>query len=118
MMKKILYTVGMMICLGISYYAYDKYKHRSDIVLDAVLSKNIDATKFLLEKNHNINKKYEYGHTLLHCAALSGNYEMVKLLVEKHALLLKNDFGLTAVDSARDMGNERILIYLKQHYKL
>lgn len=43
---------------------------------------------------------------------------MVKLLVEKHALLLKNDFGLTAVDSARDMGNERILIYLKQHYKL
>ena len=117
MIKEILYTVGMMICLGTSYYMYDKYKHKSDIVLDAVLSRNIDVTKFLLEKKYDINKKYDYGHTLLHSAALNGDFEMVKLLVEKHALLLKNDFGLTAIDSAEDMKNYEIVIYLKGYFK-
>ena len=118
MLKKYFCAMGLILSFIIFFDIFENNTHKPDLVLDAVLSGNITATKFLLERSHYVNKKYEYGHTLLHCAALSGNYEMVKLLVEHHALILENDFGLTAIDSARDMGNERIVTYLKQYYKL
>lgn len=118
-MKKFLCIGGLILCLGSNYYIFNKYNdYKSNLVLEAVLSHNLEVTQFLLEKYDNVNKKYKYGHTLLHCAALSGDFEMVKLLVEKDAQLVKNDFGLSAIDSASDMGHGKIVTYLKQEYNL
>lgn len=117
MIKKSLYVVGLIVWLGSGYCIYKKNTQSPDIVLDAVLSGNKEATKFLLERNYNVNRQYKYGHTLLHNAALNGDLKMVKLLVKRHALLLKNDFGLTAIDSAKDMKNHEIVTYLKEYFK-
>jgi ankyrin repeat protein len=83
-----------------------------DIILDAVLENNICVTKFVLKHKIDINKQYRYGHTLLHNAALYGDINMVKLLVKNGAKLIKNDFGLTAIDSARDNGYNDVVEYL------
>jgi ankyrin repeat protein len=37
---------------------------------------------------------------------------MVKLLVKNGAKLIKNDFGLTAINSARDNGHSDVMEYL------
>ena len=87
-------------------------KNKNDLILDAVLENNICATKFLIKHKIDINKKYRYGHTLLHNAALYGDINMVKLLVKNGAKLIKNDFGLTAIDSASDNGHIEVVEYL------
>ena len=85
---------------------------KEDLILDAILQNNICATQFLIEHKIDINKKYKYGHTLLHNAALYGDINMVRLLVKNGAKLIKNDFGLTAIDSARDNGHSDLVKYL------
>lgn len=115
--KDLLCLFLVFICLVMSNILYKKNQYPSELLLDAVLNNNIEVTRFLLEKEININHKYKYGHTLLHCAALYGDLEMVKLLVKKGAKLLKNEFELTAKDSARDMNNKRVFEYLEKSYK-
>jgi ankyrin repeat protein len=85
---------------------------REDLILDAILVNNICATQFLIEHKIDINKKYKYGHTLLHNAALYGDINMIKLLVKNDAKLIKNDFELTAIDSARDNNHSDVVEYL------
>ena len=89
---------------------------QEDLILDAVLQNNICATQFLIEHKIDINKKYRYGHTLLHNAALYGDINMVKFLVKNGAKLIKNDFGLTAIDSTRDNNDTKIEDYLVNHF--
>jgi len=89
---------------------------KEDLILDAVLQNNICATQFLIEHKIDINKKYRYGHTLLHNAALYGDINMVKFLVKNGAKLIKNDFGLTAIDSTRDNNDTKIEDYLVNHF--
>jgi len=91
--------------------------NKNDLILEAVMQNNICATKFLIEQKIDINKKYRYGHTLLHNAALYGDINMVKLLVKNGAKLIKNDFGLTAIDSARDNGHSEVVEYLVGCYR-
>ncbi len=86
--------------------------NKNDLILEAVMQNNICATKFLIEQKIDINKKYKYGHTFLHNAALYGDINMVKLLVKNGAKLINNDFGLTAIDSARDNNHSDVVEYL------
>lgn len=83
---------------------------------DAVLSDNIVATQFLIKHGASINCKYKHNQTLLHSAALYGDIKMVKLLVKNDAKLLKNDFGLSAIDSARDNNNSYVVKFLVGYY--
>ena len=105
--------VGFVVVL-VKFLPYNMTHRYSndDIVLDAVLENNICATKFLIKHKIDINKQYRYGHTLLHNAALYGDINMVKLLVKSGAKLIKNDFGLTAIDSARDNNHSNVVEYL------
>ena len=96
--------------ISTSYYV------KEDLILDAVLQNNICATQFLIAHKININKKYKYGHTLLHNAVLYGDINMVKLLVKSGAKLTNNDFGLSAINSARDNNHTEIENYLENYF--
>jgi len=94
--------IGVLASISIFSTENTQYKN---LIQEAVLSDNVEATKFLIKHGANINCKYKHNHTLLHSAALYGDIEMVETLVQSGAELSKNDFGLSAVDSARDTNN-------------
>ena len=95
----------------------EKSISNKNLILEAVVSNNIAATKFLIEQDISVNSKYKYNHTLLHSAALYGDIKMVKLLVENKSKLSKNNFDLTAINSAKDMNHKDVVDYLESVYK-
>ena len=70
----------------------------------------------VLNALNTINCKYEHKHTLFHSATLYGDIKMVKLLVNSSAKLSKNDFGLSAIDSARDFTHSDVVEFLVGYY--
>jgi ankyrin repeat protein len=109
----ILLFLGLVSIISINTTKNNQYKK---LIQKAVLANNICATKFLIKNSVNINAKYKYNHTLLHSAALYGDIVMVKLLVKSGAKLSKNDFGLTAIDSAKDNNNTGVAKFLVGYY--
>jgi len=116
------YTKYLIICIvfigvlaSISTYNTENTQYKN-LIQEAVLSDNVEATKFLIKHGANVNSKYKYNHTLLHSAALYGDIEMVETLVHSGAKLSKNDFGLSAIDSARDNKNNDVVEYLVRYY--
>jgi ankyrin repeat protein len=109
----ILLFLGLVSIISINTTKNNQYEK---LIQKAVLDNNICATKFLLENGANINAKYKYNHTLLHSAALYGDIVMVKLLVKNGAKLSKNDFGLTAINSAKDNNNTEVVKFLVEYY--
>ena len=116
------YTKYFIICIvfigvlaSISTFSTENTQYKK-LIHEAVLSNNISATKFLIKHGANINCKYKHNHTLLHSAALYGDIEMVETLVQSGAELSKNDFGLSAIDSASDNNNSDVVEYLVRYY--
>ncbi len=116
------YTKYFIVCVffigllaGISTYNTKNTQYKK-LIHEAVLSNNINATKFLINNGASVNPKYKHNHTLLHSAALYGDIEMVKLLTKSGAKLSKNDFGLSAVDSASDNENSEVMEFLVGYY--
>lgn len=109
----ILLIVFIGLLAGISIVNTEKTQHK-ELILKAVLSNNIEVTRFLLDDGADINVKYKHNHTLLHSAALYGDMKMVMLLVNNGAKLIKNDFELTAIDSAEK--NSEVKAYLVKNY--
>jgi len=87
-----------------------------NLALQATLDNKLETVKFLLVNGVDVNTKYENNHTLLHNAALDGNLAMVKILVAHKAKLSKNEFGLNAIDSAKENKTDAVLNYLTQHF--
>lgn len=105
-------TLSSAVILAISVFQYNKQLHKPDLALEAVLSHNVEATRFLIVNGYDINKRYQGGNTLLHSAALNGDLQMVKMLVGLGAKLQYNDSLNTAIVSARDFDNEEVAAYL------
>lgn len=65
---------------------------------------NKKIAKLLISKGANINNKSEYrGNTVLHCAIIKGNKDIVELLLELGAdTTIKNDQGFVAADIAEN----------------
>ena len=95
----------------------EKSVSNKNLILEAVISNNIETTKFLIEQGISVNSKYKYNHTLLHSAALYGDIKMVKLLVKNKSKLSKNNFDLTAINSAADMNHTDVVDYLESVYE-
>lgn len=116
------YTKYFIICIvfigvlaSISTFSIENTQYKK-LIHEAVLSNNISATKILIKRGANINCKYKHNHTLLHSAALYGDIKMVEILVKNGAGLSTNDFGLSAIDSARDNNNSDVMEYLVRYY--
>jgi ankyrin repeat protein len=117
--KQIKYLIATILSIGL--FAIVIKTMQSDIdykklIQEAVLSDNIEATRFLIKQEADVNYKYAYNHTLLHSAALYGDIKMVKLLVNSGAKLYKNDFGLSAIDSAKDFNHSDVVKFLIGNY--
>lgn len=112
----IMFTIMMIIgFMSLISTNVSKELSNKDLIHKAVLSNNIEATRFLISQGIDINSKYKHKHTLLHSAALYGDINMVKLLVENKAKLIKNNFELTAINSAKEMNHTHIVKYLKNN---
>ena len=109
----IILSIGLFATISVTTTQNSPYKK---LVQKAVLSDNIEATKFLIKQGIDINYKYKHNHTLLHSAALYGDIKMVKLLVDSGAKLSKNDFELSAIDSAKDFNHSDVVEYLVGYY--
>jgi len=112
---KYLCIVFIGVLASMSTFSTENIQYKN-LIQEVVLSDNVEATKFLIKRGANVNFKYKYNHTLLHSAALYGNLEMVETLVQSGALLSKNDFGLSAIDSAKDMNNSDVVEFLIRYY--
>ena len=116
------YSKYFIICIvfigvlaSVSTFSTENTQYKN-LIQEAVLSDNVEATNFLIKHGANVNSKYKYNHTLLHSAALYGDMKMVKTLVQSGAKLSKNDFGLSAIDSARDNNNSDVVEFLVRYY--
>ena len=59
----------------------------SELIFQAVEMGNVTELKTLIENGANIKVKNEHGWTLLHVAAMKGDLEVVKRLLEKCAVV-------------------------------
>jgi len=116
------YSKYFIICIvfigvlaSISTFSTENTQYKN-LIQEAVLDDNVEATNFLIKQGANVNSKYKYNHTLLHSAALYGDIEMVETLVQSGAKLSKNDFGLSAIDSASDNNNSDVVEFLVRYY--
>ena len=70
------------------------------------LNRKIAVLETLLSHGIDIETADEDGHTALHCAALSGNLEMAKILINKGASVnAKNNWADSPLDSAASGGH-------------
>jgi len=112
----IMFTIMMIIgFMSLINTNVSKELSNKELIHEAVLSNNIEATRFLISQGIDVNSKYKHKYTLLHSAALYGDINMVKLLVENKAKLIKNNFELTAINSAIEMKHTHIVKYLKNN---
>ena len=79
----------------------------------AVICKNFQLTKALLDAGARINQKGKYGLTALHFAARHGYLDVVKLLVQHNGdILLKTDDGKNAIDHAKRTNHQEVVEFL------
>lgn len=78
-------------------------------LMAAVVKKNVELTRFLLEHKADPNIADSNGTTAMHYAVIFENLELVKLLVKAKANTnLKDNRGNTAIDYVRINKNESI----------
>ena len=78
-------------------------------LMAAVVKKNVELTRFLLEHKADPNIADSNGTTAMHYAVIFENLELVKLLVKAKAKTnLKDNRGNTAIDYVRINKNESI----------
>ena len=95
---------------------------KSSLSRMAILSNNPSALEFLLQNGSDANASTAYAHhygrdscRLLHFAAMQGDLESVKLLLDYNADLRAEDFeGKTAFDKASSCGKSTVLRVLTQ----
>ena len=78
---------------------------------------NYVAVKELIKRGADVNIPGEFDQTPLHTAVLTGNLDIIKLLLENGADLSQVDErNLTAIDYAKDEKDEKIIIFLERNY--
>jgi hypothetical protein len=82
----------------------------------AVRSKNTVAMKLLLHAGENTMQTLHNGQTVLHIACALGNDEAVKALLQSGVdVSVKDDFGYTAADVAKQNGQTRLAALIQEH---
>jgi len=90
-----------------------KYEYGKTVLIFGIKTKNLETTKWLVEKGADLNAEDIYGGTVLHYATIKRNLEIVKFLVEKGAVLNAKDiYGGTVLHYASRSENLEIVKFL------
>jgi ankyrin repeat protein len=93
-----------------TYSVNCRTKKGESALMRAILKKNIDAVKLLLEMNADVDASIKNGSTVLMSAALQDDVAFVNALLKKGAKVnLQTDNGLTAVMGAAFQGHVEIV---------
>jgi ankyrin repeat protein len=76
------------------------------ILTQATKSGAVQIARFLIEHGANINVMDINGNTPLHHAVDKGHSDIVRLLLDNHADIIKNNWGYTPLDFAKENGDE------------
>lgn len=81
------------------------------------INQNIDTAKLLLENGANLLLKDKYGNTPMWTAVFNckdRNYDMVELFLKyKPDIVSKNNAGMSPLDFAEQVGNQKLISMLK-----
>ena len=90
--------------------------------VQAILEGNVDRLKSLLaEKSVNVHFVDSHKNSFLHYAVLVGNTEIITILIDRGVdISVKDKFGKTALETAKSLGNPRVISTLEsvQHFSL
>ena len=81
---------------------------------------NIQLVTFLIDAKCDVTAKSTHGNTCVTFACLSGNLELVQLLIQQYKLdhLATDRYGVTALHSAAENGHIHILEWYSQEYSV
>ena len=86
------------------------------ILHKAVMMKDIQGIKILLDNAADPNRAGNMGDTPLHQAAFNNNLEIAEILVNRGAIVnTQNEYGETPTDLAKAHKSNVLLDYLRQH---
>lgn len=110
-MRLFVLIIAAMLLIGCNEKPAEKPVFQSADVKDlisAIYAGNLERAQDTILRGADVNGRCKLGWTPLMHAGFSGNLEMVKLLVEKGAIIDKE-----AIDRAEDRGNAEVVGYLK-----
>ena len=84
----------------------------------AALIRNFKIFQYIFEKSSNKNHRNGNGSTSLHLAAMEGQYDICKMIIESNTMNInvRNNAGDTALDKAATEGHSEICrILLENH---
>jgi uncharacterized protein len=109
-------VVKLLLDSGADINAVSKNKFTATPLQGAVVMKNLDLCRLLLERGASVSPRGEEGTTPLHEAAGSGQMDFVKLLLEHGAEVnAKDDAGKTPLGIALEHKQPEIATVLREH---
>lgn len=89
-----------------------------NLLITAVLNKNLEMAKVLLENKIDVNWQDDQKCSAIIYAASTGNLEMVKLLLQHGAFINDNDGKNKSVTSAaKESGNAELITFINEQSK-
>lgn len=94
------------------------YKHSGDndhLVVGAAANGDLDQMRSLLNQDHDVHVKGEFGETALHWAAARGDEDMARVLIGAGAFATStDDHSQTSLDVAREFRQRPLIKLLEQ----
>ena len=87
------------------------------IRVTGILAKEGILRWLLHELKFDVNEQNSFGDTVLHVAALHNRMECARLLLDVGSQLLKNQYGRTPLDYAKEYGHKEIQRLIESHFQ-
>lgn len=103
---------GQWVFTAMSIAGFDE--NPESLLVNAALQGNTAAVTFLLDQGHNINERAPNGYTALHAAAYEGHLDIVRLLVERGAIVndQQNTEAIAPLHAAAELNRLDVVAYL------
>lgn len=111
-------VINKLAILGLNVTAKSYDESGADTPLHlAVFAENLDAVIALLNAQAIVNEANNLGDTPLHIAGLKGHLYIVRILLEKGAMIHKNKEGLTPYEYAAKNNHVEVMKLIEYYFK-
>ena len=88
------------------------------ILMETTFMGKENILRWLLhELKFDVNEQNSFGDTVLHVAALHNRMECARLLLDVGSQLLKNQYGRTPLDYAKEYGHKEMQRLIESHFQ-